>query len=74
MGGKTLHVYVGEGEVQALVEEDPKAFEAIESGRRTVVDWVRVHLAAADAAQVRELLEDAWRAKAPPARPRGVRR
>jgi hypothetical protein len=35
-------------------------------GKKVRHDWVRVHLAAADRAQVCELLEDAWRLKAPP--------
>ena len=34
-------------------------------GKREVSDWLRVTLAPAERAQVQELLEDAWRAKAP---------
>ena len=63
--GKRLHVFAGIDEVQALVAEDPKAFEVIVWGKRQVSEWVRVHLAHARTAEVRELLEDAWRAKAP---------
>jgi hypothetical protein len=63
--GKHLHVPVGAEEVRALIEEDASAFEEILWGKRIVPDWVRVNLAAADTAQVRELLEDAWRRKAP---------
>jgi hypothetical protein len=63
--GKRLHVCVGADEVRALVDEDPAAFEAIVWGKREVSDWIRVHLAAAERAQVCELLEDAWRSKAP---------
>jgi hypothetical protein len=64
-GGKTLHVFVGDVG-PALVTEDPAAFEAIRTAKNVVVDdWLRVNLAAADSARVRELLEDAWRFKAP---------
>jgi hypothetical protein len=63
-GGGYLHIPVGVAEVEALVAEDPTTYEAIVWGKRAS-DWVRVHLASADTAQVRELLEDAWRAKAP---------
>ena len=63
--GKHLHIYVGADEVRALVEEAPAAFEEIVWGKRTVADWVRVNLPAADRDQVRELLEEAWRLKAP---------
>src|SRR5688500_20284244 len=63
--GKRLHIPVGADEVRALVAEDPKAFEVIIWGKREVSDWLRVHLPNVDAAHVKELLEDAWRAKAP---------
>ena len=63
--GKRLHVFTGADEVRALVAEDPKAFEVIIWGKREVSDWLRVNLPHADAAQVKELLDDAWRAKAP---------
>ena len=63
--GRSLHVFTGVDEVRALVAEDPKAFEVIIWGKREVSDWLRVHLPHADAAQVKELLEEAWRAKAP---------
>lgn len=64
-GGRLLHVHVDDGEVQALVGEDPAAFEVIVWGKRDVSNWVRVHLAKASADQVKELLEEAWRRKAP---------
>lgn len=63
-GGGYLHIYVGVEEVAVLVSEDPGTYEAIEWGKRGS-DWVRVRLRSAESAQVRELLEDAWRAKAP---------
>ena len=65
VGGKLLHVNVEVDEGQALVEEMPEAFEAITWGKQTKTDWIRVHLAKADRAIVQELLEDAWRRKAP---------
>jgi hypothetical protein len=63
--GRHLHVFAGAPEILALVEEDPDAFEVIVWGTRDVSDWVRVNLPKADRTQVQELLEDAWRAKAP---------
>jgi hypothetical protein len=64
--GKTLRIFVGSVfEVQGLVAEDPAAFDVIIWGKREVSDWVSVHLPKASAPQVKELLEDAWRAKAP---------
>jgi hypothetical protein len=64
-GDKTLHVFVDPDELQALLAEDSDAFEQIVWGKRVMTDWIRVHLHHADSAQVRELLEDAWRMKAP---------
>jgi hypothetical protein len=64
-GGRTLNICADPAEIRALIEEAPAAFEEIIWGKHVKADWVHVHLAKADAAQVRELLEDAWRAKAP---------
>jgi hypothetical protein len=61
--GTSLHVFVGEEETAACVAEDPAAFETLRWGQR--VSGVRVHLAAAPPERVRELIEDAWRRKAP---------
>lgn len=58
-----MNVEVDEG--QALAEELPEAFEPIVWVNQTKTDWVRVTLAKADRAIVQELLEDAWRRKAP---------
>jgi hypothetical protein len=63
-GGRHLHVFVNRDEAEALVAEDPSAYEEIVWGRARS-DWIRVTLAAADRQQVCELLEEAWRAKAP---------
>jgi hypothetical protein len=65
-GGKLLHVFVDADEGAALVEEDPAAYEHIAWGKKERTDWLRVHLAKAKTDQVEELLEAAWRAKAPP--------
>jgi hypothetical protein len=58
-----LHVFVDESEVDACVAEDPAAFEPLRWGQR--VRGLRVDLAAAPAGRVREVIEDAWRRKAP---------
>jgi hypothetical protein len=58
-------VFVDADEAQASIVEDPTAFEAIYWGKRVVADGVRVTLASADRTQVCELLEAAWRRKAP---------
>jgi hypothetical protein len=65
-GGKLLHVNVEPDEGAALVEEQPEAFEAIVWGKQDRTDWIKVHLPKADRAVVQELLEEAWRRKAPP--------
>ena len=64
-GGRTLHVYADPDEARALVEASPGAYEHIVWGKRPKPEWLRVFLAHADTAVVKELLEDAWRAKAP---------
>ena len=58
-----LHVFVDEGEARAAVAESPTAFEELWWGKQ--LRGVRVNLAAADANRVSELLEEAWRKKAP---------
>ena len=58
-----LHVFVDEPEVDACVAEDPAAFEPLRWGQR--IRGLRVDLAAAPAGRVQELIEDAWRRKAP---------
>jgi hypothetical protein len=58
-----LHVFIDEGEVEACVAEDARAFEPLRWGQR--VRGLRVVLAAAADDRVAELLEDSWRRKAP---------
>ncbi len=58
-----LPVFVGEDEPRALFAEDPSTYEELWWGKR--LSGVRVDLAAAATERVTELLEDAWRRKAP---------
>jgi hypothetical protein len=61
--GGHLHVLVDEEEARACVAADPAWFEELWWGQR--LTGVRVTLAGAPADEVRELVEDAWRRKAP---------
>ncbi len=58
-----LHVFVDEGETRAAVAEDPSTYEELWWGKR--LSGVRIHLAGAAPERVAELLEEAWRRKAP---------
>lgn len=58
-----LHVFLDEGEARAAVPGSPGACSELWWGKR--LTGVRLDLAEADPAQVRELLEDAWRRRAP---------
>lgn len=62
-GQDVLHVFVQEAEVRACVAEDPSAFAPLLWGRR--VSGLRLSLAAVSADRLAELLEEAWRRKAP---------
>src|SRR4051812_42389604 len=62
-GGDVLHVFVEDQAVRAAVAEYPTAFEELWWGKQLA--GVRVTLAAAEAEVVRELLEEAWRRRAP---------
>ena len=64
-GSKHLHLHVDPDERRALLAEDPEVFEPIGRGKTPANDWIRITLAGADRAQICELLEDAWRRKAP---------
>ena len=61
--GEHLHVFVDESDTKALVEEDPGTYSELWWGKRLL--GVRVRLATAQPEVVHELLEDAWRRKAP---------
>jgi hypothetical protein len=61
--GENLHIFLDESETRALVQEDPTAFEELWWGKKLV--GVRVRLAKAKTKHVQELLEEAWRRKAP---------
>jgi hypothetical protein len=64
-GGKHLHICVEPEEARVLIAEDPITYEPIVWGKKLKADWIRVNLPKASAAQVKELLEEAWRTKAP---------
>lgn len=61
--GSRLHVFIDEGEIEACLAEDPRAYERLLWGRQ--VRGLRILLAAAPEERVRELLTEAWRRKAP---------
>lgn len=63
-GGTHAIVSVDEPRAKAAVAADPGTFEAVWRQGRIFVG-VRVDLATASAADVQELIEHAWRAKAP---------
>ncbi len=58
-----LHVFVDEAETRAAVAEDPSTYEELWWGKR--LSGVRVRLSGAAPDRVAELLEEAWRRKAP---------
>jgi hypothetical protein len=60
-----VHILVEPDERMALLQGHPGVFEEVGRGTTIAPDWVRVHLAPADGAQVCELLEQAWRLRAP---------
>ena len=60
-GGTRLHVFVNPLEVEAYVAQDPAAFEPLHWGKQ--VRGLRVSLAAASAASLAEIIEEAWRAQ-----------
>jgi hypothetical protein len=61
--GTRLHVFVDPLEVEAYMAQDPAAFEPLHWGQR--VRGLRVTLAAASAASLAEVIEEAWRRRAP---------
>ena len=61
--GEHLHVFVDELETHAAAAENPRAFAELWWGKRLA--GVRVNLRAADSELVLDLLEEAWRRKAP---------
>ena len=64
-GGEQLRVPVDPDEWHALVEGNPAVFAEIIWGKRPIRNWVQVNLPAAATDEVRELLEEAWRRRAP---------
>jgi len=63
--GGRLHIFTNPLEGEALVAENPKGYEHIIWAKQLKSDWLRVYLTHAETAQVKGLLEDAWRMKAP---------
>jgi hypothetical protein len=61
--GKHVHIFVDEHATHAAVAHNSGAFEELYWGKK--LSGVRVTLASADADLVRDLLEEAWRRKAP---------
>ncbi len=61
--GARLHVFLDELQSRAVAASDPAAYQELHWGRQ--LRGVGVSLAAAQAAAVYELLEDAWRRRAP---------
>lgn len=57
-------VAVDKGEREALLAAEPGKY-FVKAGHDDNYAWMRVRLAAVDDAEMRELLEDAWRLKAP---------
>jgi hypothetical protein len=58
-----LHVFVDDDEAKAFAADNPDAFEELFWGKKLC--GVRVRLSHAPAADIEELLESAWRRKAP---------
>jgi hypothetical protein len=61
--GTRLHVFIDPLEVAGYVAQDPAAFEPLHWGDR--LSGLRVNLAVAPAAILAEIIEEAWRRKAP---------
>jgi hypothetical protein len=62
-GGEFVHVFVDADEVRASLAADPETFSELWWGKR--LSGLRVTVASADAADVEELLTEAWLRKAP---------
>ena len=67
-----FRVFVDEHESRAAAAEDPDAFELLWWGKK--LSGLSVTLAAVDRDRLAELLDDAWRRKAPKAPRRELRR
>lgn len=61
--GGVLHVFVDEAEARSAAASDPGAYSELWWGKK--LSGVRVHLERAERREVCELLELAWRRKAP---------
>jgi hypothetical protein len=61
--GGVMHVFVDEAEARAAAAQDPATFSELWWGKR--LSGLRVKVGAAKKIQMGELLEEAWRRKAP---------
>lgn len=64
-GGRTALVAVPEAEAEELAARDPEVYEAVWRNSGKIFVGVRVDLDVAPAERLRELLEHAWRHRAP---------
>lgn len=64
-GGTHAILSVDEAHAHAAAEEDADAFQVVRRNSGSIFVGVRVELARASASRVRELIEAAWRHKAP---------
>lgn len=60
---KHLHIFVGETEREIFTQSQPRAYEKLLWGKKVI--GLRVTLANAKAADVKDLLRKAWELKAP---------
>jgi hypothetical protein len=61
--GGYLNVFVGDAEREVMTAVDPEVFETLRWGKQ--IAGLKVRLAAAKGADVKELLRAAWQRKAP---------
>jgi hypothetical protein len=62
-GDECIRIFVGDDDVKALVAEDPNAFAELWWGKK--LSGVNVTLAKVNVADLEDVIETAWRRKAP---------
>ena len=60
--GSFMNVFVDDAQREIMITVDPKAYESLKWGK---IAYLHVHLAAAEAKDVKVLLRSAWERKAP---------
>jgi hypothetical protein len=65
LGERSLTLYIDPRVHDEVLAENPGVVTGILWGKRILPDWVRVDLRAADDGLVKELVEEAWRLRAP---------